>query len=69
MEFWFQADRYLHASLVGFVPPKELVGQGRRIPYVHTLLVELTAQERQTLNKPASVRFLHRWPIDSRIGE
>jgi Concanavalin A-like lectin/glucanases superfamily len=68
VEFWFQADRYLHASLVGFIPPKEFLEPGNRDPYVHTLLVELTAQQRQTLNKPASVRFLHRWPIDYRLG-
>jgi hypothetical protein len=67
-EFWFQAEQYLHASLVGFLPPEELVRPGQKDPYVHAMLIELTAQARQTLNKPASVRFLHRWPIDSQLG-
>jgi hypothetical protein len=70
IEFWFQADRYLHASLVGFVPSDAGVRILRgRDAFVHTLLVELTAQQRQTLNKPASVRFLHRWPLDTGIGK
>ena len=71
VEFWFQADRYMHASLVGFVPSAAGVLYRTKGPdvFVHTLLVELTAQERQTLNKPASVRFLHRWPLEARIGK
>jgi hypothetical protein len=71
VEFWFQADRYIHASLVGFVPSAAGVRSRMKGPdaFVHTLLVELTAQERQTLNKPASVRFLHRWPLEARIGK
>ncbi len=68
VEFWFQADRYLHASLIGFIPPEDFVAPEAKDPYVHAFLVEVTAQQRQTLNKPASVRFLHRWPIDYRLG-
>lgn len=62
IEFWFLAEAYSHASLVGLFPPD----QGPR--YVHTFFVELTAKERQSLNKPASVRFLRRWPIDIKGG-
>ncbi|AGA27445.1 LamG-like jellyroll fold domain-containing protein [Singulisphaera acidiphila] len=68
VEFWFLSDVFSHASLVGLLPPEELVLPGQLSRYVHTFLVELTARERQSLNKPASVRFLHRWPIDTTVG-
>jgi hypothetical protein len=61
VELWFQTDGFSYASLVGLYPPPE---QGAQ--YLHTLLVELTGP-RQFFHKPASIRFLHRWPIDYMI--
>jgi hypothetical protein len=68
VEFWFLAETYSHASLVGFFPPLEMVPPEQTSRHVHTFFVELTALERQSLNKPASVRFLHRWPLDISVG-
>jgi len=68
VEFWFMADDFSHASLVGFLPPGDLVVPGQVSRYVHSFLVEVTARQRQSLNKPASVRFLSRWPLDATIG-
>lgn len=68
VEFWFLSDVFSHASLVGLLPPEELVLPGQQSRHVHTFLVELTARQRQSLNKPASVRFLHRWPLDTTVG-
>jgi hypothetical protein len=58
VELWFQTDGFRYASLVGLYPPREKGSQ-----YLHTLFVELTGQ-RQFFHKPASIRFLHRWPLD-----
>jgi hypothetical protein len=68
VEFWFLSEGISHASLVGMFPPKDYLSLGHRGRFVHTFLVELTARDRQSLFKPASVRFLHRWPLDTRIG-
>jgi hypothetical protein len=65
---WFLSEGISHASLVGLFPPKDYLAPGKHGRFVHTLLVELTAQDRGSLFKPASVRFLHRWPLDTRIG-
>jgi hypothetical protein len=68
IEFWFLSEGISHASLVGLFPPKDYLSLGHRGRHVHNFLVELTARDRQSLYKPASVRFLHRWPLDTRIG-
>jgi hypothetical protein len=68
VEFWFLSEGISQASLVGMFPPKDYLSLGQRGRFVHTFLVELTARDRQSLFKPASVRFLHRWPLDTRIG-
>jgi hypothetical protein len=68
IEFWFLSEGIAHASLVGLFPPKDYLSLGHRGRHVHTFLVELTARDRQSLYKPASIRFLHRWPLDTRIG-
>ena len=68
VELWFLSEGISHASLVGLFKPKDHLGLGHRGRHVHTFLLELTAWDRQSLFKPASVRFLHRWPLDTRIG-
>jgi ferric-dicitrate binding protein FerR (iron transport regulator) len=68
VELWFLSEGFRYASLVGFFPPKDYLPPGRRGRHVHTFLVELTAHDRGSLFKPASIRFLHRWPLDTRIG-
>jgi hypothetical protein len=67
VELWFQAEAIDYTTLVGLFPPREMNLPDQRDRYLHTLLVELTAQKRQTLHKPASIRFLHRWPLDVRM--
>jgi hypothetical protein len=68
VEFWFLAEGISYASLVGFFPPKDYLTLGQHGRHIHTFHVELTARDRQSLFKPASVRFMHRWPLDTRIG-
>jgi hypothetical protein len=68
VELWFLAEGIRHASLVGFFPPKDYLKLGQHGRFIHTFLLELTAHEAGSLFKPASVRFLHRWPLDTRIG-
>jgi hypothetical protein len=64
VEFWFLAEGISRAFLVGLFPPRALDPTERGPRYFHTFLVELTVRQRQSLNKPASVRFLHGWPFD-----
>ena len=68
VELWFLSEGISHASLVGLFKPKDHLTLGHRGRHVHTFLLELTAWDRQSLFKPASIRFLHRWPLDTRIG-
>ncbi len=68
VELWFLSMGISHASLVGLFPPAELVPTDAPTRFVHTFFVELTARDRRSLYKPASVRFLHRWPLDINIG-
>jgi hypothetical protein len=68
VEMWFLSEGISNATLVGLFPPKDHLAPGKHGRFVHTLLVELTAHDRGSLFKPASVRFLHRWPLDTRIG-
>ena len=68
VEFWFLPEGFCRAMLVGLYPPVEVMPENT-YRYVHTLLVETTAQERQSLYKPASVRFLLRWPFNTAAGD
>jgi hypothetical protein len=69
VELWFLSDDIRYASLVGLYPPPELNVPEERAHIAHNFFVELTARNRlYTLYKPASVRFLHRWPLDPRVG-
>ena len=68
VELWFLSEGISHASLVGLFKPKDHLTLGHHGRHVHTFLLELTAWDRQSLFKPASIRFLHRWPLDTRIG-
>lgn len=68
VEFWFLPEGYCRAMLVGLYPPLEMIPENA-YRYVHTLLVETTAQERQSLYKPASVRFLLRWSFNTAAGD
>jgi hypothetical protein len=68
VELWFLSEGISHASLVGFFKPKDYLALGHHGRHIHSFLLELTAWDRQSLFKPASIRFLHRWPLDSRIG-
>ena len=62
VEFWFLADRFEHAGLVGLFPLRELNPPGFTNRYAHMLFVELLAYQRQSLHPSATVRFHHRWP-------
>lgn len=67
VELWFLADRIDYTSLVGLYPPRDMNPPDQKDRYLHTFFVEATAWQRQSLQKPASIRFLHRWPIDLRV--
>jgi hypothetical protein len=67
VELWFLADRIDYSSLVGLYPPRDMNPPDQKDRYLHTFFVEATAWQRQSLQKPASIRFLHRWPIDIRV--
>lgn len=66
VEFWVLADDIRYATIVGLYPPIETIPPGQDSRYAHTFLAELISVGRR-LQKPASVRFLHRWPPDIRI--
>jgi hypothetical protein len=68
VEFWFMPEGFSRAMLVGLYPPVEALPENA-YRYVHTLLVETTAQERQSLYRPASIRFLLRWPFNTAAGD
>ena len=69
VELWFQSDAYRRGSLVGFYPPRSMNPPDQLDRYLHSFLVEVMSWERLMLHKPASVRFLHRWPIDIRVTD
>jgi hypothetical protein len=68
VELWFLSEGISHASLVGFFPPMKRTNMAGQRRYVHSFIVELTVDDRPTLYRPASVRFLHRWPLDYKVG-
>ena len=69
VEFWFLAEEIAYTSLVGFYPPRSQNPPDMADRFVHTFFVEATAHQRQSLQKPASVRFLHRWPLDIKVKD
>jgi hypothetical protein len=70
VELWFLSDNIRYASLVGLYPPPERNVSDQRGHIAHNFFVELTARNRlYTLYKPASVRFLHRWPLDIKVND
>jgi hypothetical protein len=69
VEFWFSQESFSYGSIVSLFPPLDQVGPDPHERYAHLILVEVTALERRSLYPPASVRFLHRWPIDMRAGD
>jgi hypothetical protein len=66
VEFWFSADGFHRAALISLFPPRDLLPPEQAWRYFHTSLVELTVRGRQSLHKPATVRFLHAWPLEIR---
>jgi Concanavalin A-like lectin/glucanases superfamily len=54
IELWFLSETIGHAALASMIFPKGTTN--------HFSLVELTSANRLTLFRPASVRFLYRWP-------
>ena len=61
IEFWFLPEAYGQASLVSMVAPQDTT--------YHLSLVELTSSNRRTLFRPASIRFLYRWPTGRGGGD
>lgn len=61
VEVWFLPEAIGQASLVSLVAPKDTMH--------HLSLVELTASNRTSLFRPASIRFLYRWPTGRGGGD
>lgn len=61
IEFWFSPEMIGHAALVGLLAPKDTSH--------HLALVELTSRNRLTLFRPATARFLYRWPAGRSGGD
>jgi hypothetical protein len=61
IELWFLSETIGQAALVSMVAPKDSTH--------HLSLVELTSANRLTLFRPASVRFLYRWPTGRGGGD
>ena len=61
IEIWFLPEVIGLASLVSMVAPKDTTH--------HLSLVELTSSNRRTLARPASIRFLYRWPTGRGGGD
>ncbi len=69
VEIWFLAESFSRSVLVGLYPPEDRIPANASWEWPHNLILETTARERHSLFRPASVRFLHRWPLDSRVGD
>jgi hypothetical protein len=63
VELWVLPEGIQRATLVALFPPTE-----PGVQIAHPFLLELTDQRRQSLHKPASVRFLDRWPAATAGG-
>ena len=61
VELWFLPEAIGLASLVSMIAPKDTTH--------HLSLVELTSSNRLTLVRPASIRFLYRWPTGRGGGD
>lgn len=61
IELWFLPEMIGQAALVSLVAPKDTM--------LHLSLVELTASGRRNLFRPASIRFLYRWPTGRGGGD
>ena len=61
IELWFFPETIGLASLVSMITPKDTTH--------HLSLVELTSSNRLTLFRPASIRFLYRWPTGRGGGD
>ena len=55
------SEAITHASLVGMTAPADTDN--------HVFLMELTARNRLTIHKPASIRLLHRFPAGWEGGD
>ncbi len=64
VELWFMADRIRRASLLAFYPTTDPILDRGFIRYVNLMSLETTAGGRRSLDKPASIRMLRRWPPD-----
>jgi hypothetical protein len=67
VEVWFLAESYRYASLVGLYPPQTFNPPDQSSRFLHAFFVEQTGRGREELHKPASIRFLHRWPLDVKV--
>lgn len=61
VELWFLSETIGHAALASMIAPKDTTH--------HLSLVELTTSNRFSLFRPASVRFLYRWPTGRGGGD
>jgi hypothetical protein len=61
IELWFLSEVIGHAALASMVAPQDTMH--------HLSLVELTSSNRRALFRPASVRFLFRWPTGRNGGD
>jgi len=61
IELWFLSETIGHAALASMVAPKDTTH--------HLSLVELTSSNPRTLFRPASVRFLYRYPAGRGGGD
>jgi hypothetical protein len=61
VELWFMPEMIGLSSLVSMVAPKDTTS--------HLSLVEMTSSNRLTLDRPASIRFLYRWPTGRGGGD
>lgn len=61
IELWFVTEAIEHATIASLLAPKDTNH--------HLSLVELTSRNRLTLYRPASVRFLYRWPAGQGGGD
>ncbi len=69
VELWFLAEAFNYATLVALLPAQEQIPSGAYWKWPHNLLLEITARERQSLYRPAAIRYLHRWPLDLQGGD
>jgi hypothetical protein len=61
VELWFLSETFGQIALASMIAPRDTTH--------HLSLVELTSANRLTLFRPASVRFLYRWPTGRGGGD